>query len=53
MLDINLLRKQLDDVVARLATRPFEFPVKEFNALENDRKAIQKQTEELQALRNS
>ena len=24
MLDINLLRKQLDDVVARLATRPFE-----------------------------
>lgn len=34
MLDINLLRKQLDDVVARLATRPFEFPVKEFNALE-------------------
>ena len=53
MLDINLLRKQLDDVVARLATRPFEFPVKEFNALENDRKAVQKQTEELQALRNS
>ena len=53
MLDINLLRKQLDDVVARLATRPFEFPVKEFNALENDRKEVQKQTEALQALRNS
>ena len=53
MLDINLLRKQLDDVVARLATRPFEFPVKEFTAFENDRKAVQKQTEELQALRNS
>lgn len=35
MLDTNLLRKQLDDVVARLATRPFEFPVREFNALEN------------------
>lgn len=53
MLDINLLRKQLDEVVARLATRPFEFPVKEFNALENDRKEVQKQTEALQALRNS
>lgn len=53
MLDINLLRKQLDDVVARLATRPFAFPVKEFNALENDRKEVQKQTETLQALRNS
>ena len=53
MLDINLLRKQLDDVVARLDTRPFEFPVKEFNALENDRKEVQKQTEALQALRNS
>ncbi len=53
MLDTNLLRKQLDDVVARLATRPFEFPVREFNALENDRKAVQKQTEELQALRNT
>ena len=40
-------------MVARLATRPFEFPVKEFNALENDRKEVQKQTEALQALRNS
>ena len=49
MLDINLLRKDLDSVVARLATRGYEFPVKEFNALENDRKTVQKQTEELQA----
>ena len=52
MLDINMLRKQLPDVIARLATRPFAFPEKEFNALENERKAVQTQTEELQALRN-
>ena len=47
MLDTNLLRKQLDDVVARLATRPFAFPVEEFNALEAERKSIQKETEDL------
>ena len=52
MLDTNLLRKQLDDVVARLATRPFAFPVEEFNSLEAERKSIQKETEDLQALRN-
>ena len=52
MLDINMLRKQLPDVVARLATRPFVFPEKEFNELENERKAVQTQTEELQAKRN-
>ena len=52
MLDINMLRKQLPDVVARLATRPFAFPEKEFNELENERKAVQTQTEELQAKRN-
>ncbi|MBQ9239717.1 MAG: serine--tRNA ligase [Duodenibacillus sp.] len=52
MLDINMLRKQLPEVIARLATRPFAFPEKEFNALENERKDIQTKTEELQALRN-
>ncbi|MBO5657899.1 MAG: serine--tRNA ligase [Duodenibacillus sp.] len=52
MLDINMLRKQLPEVIARLATRPFAFPEKEFNALENERKEVQTKTEELQALRN-
>lgn len=52
MLDINMLRKQLSEVIARLATRPFAFPEKEFNALENERKEVQTKTEELQALRN-
>ncbi len=52
MLDINMLRKQLPEVIARLATRPFAFPEKEFNALENERKEVQTKTEELQKLRN-
>ena len=52
MLDINMLRKQLPEVIARLKTRPFDFPEKEFNALENERKEVQVKTEELQALRN-
>ena len=33
MIDINLLRKQLPEVVARLKTRNFEFPEKEFSLL--------------------
>ena len=53
MLDINLLRKNLPEVIARLATRPFAFPEKEFNALEEERKAVQTKTEVLQAERNS
>ncbi len=52
MLDINMLRKQLPEVIERLKTRPFDFPKKEFNALENERKEVQIKTEELQALRN-
>ncbi len=53
MLDVTMLRKQLPEVVARLKTRNFEFPVAEFNALEERRKAVQMQTEELQARRNA
>ena len=53
MLDQNLLRKNLDEVVARLATRKFEFPVEKYNALESERKAVQSETEQLQALRNA
>lgn len=52
MLDINLLRKQLPEVVERLKFRHFEFPVAEFTELENERKDVQKKTEDLQALRN-
>ncbi|MFN9212910.1 MAG: serine--tRNA ligase [Betaproteobacteria bacterium] len=53
MLDINQLRKQLGDAAARLRTRPYEFPVDAFNALEAERKTVQVSTEELQARRNA
>ncbi len=56
MLDITLLRKDLDGVIARLQTRknPQVFlNVDTFRALESERKTIQTRTEELQALRNS
>jgi seryl-tRNA synthetase len=54
MLDINLLRKDLDSAVARLETRksPQVFlNVDAFRALETERKTIQIRTEELQAQR--
>ena len=56
MLDINQLRKDLDTVVARLATRksPQTFlDEAAFCALEAERKAIQMRSEELQSRRNS
>ncbi|MGL4767205.1 MAG: serine--tRNA ligase [Formosimonas sp.] len=53
MLDIQLLRKEIDTVAARLKTRGFDLDVAGFNALEAQRKAIQVRTEELQAQRNA
>ena len=56
MLDITLLRKDLDHVVARLLTRknPQAFlDVDAFRALEAERKTLQTRTEELQSQRNS
>ena len=53
MIDIQLLRKDIDNVAARLATRKFQLDVAGFNALEAERKAIQTRTEELQGKRNS
>ena len=56
MLDINLLRKDLDEAVRRLQTRKNPQPfldVDRFRALESERKTIQTRTEELQARRNS
>jgi seryl-tRNA synthetase len=56
MLDINLLRKDLAQVVAALdrreAPQPF-LDVVRFTALEGERKRIQTRTEELQARRNA
>lgn len=53
MIDIQLLRKDIDAVAARLATRKFVLDVATFNTLENERKQIQMRTEELQGKRNS
>ncbi len=53
MIDIQLLRKDIANVAARLATRKYQLDVEAFNALEAERKAIQTRTEELQGKRNS
>ncbi|ALT77566.1 serine--tRNA ligase [Paucibacter sp. KCTC 42545] len=56
MLDISLLRKDLDGVVARLNARksPQTFlDVTRYSALETERKGLQVRTEELQSKRNS
>ncbi len=56
MLDIALLRKDLDATVARLSKRKSPQPfldVDRFKALETERKTLQSRTEELQAQRNS
>ena len=55
MLDILLLRKDLDSAIARLETRkkPQAFlNVEVFQSLESERKGLQTRTEELQAQRN-
>ncbi len=55
MLDILLLRKDLDTAIARLETRkkPQAFlNVEVFQSLESERKGLQTRTEELQAQRN-
>jgi seryl-tRNA synthetase len=53
MIDIQLLRKDINAVAERLAQRKFKLDVDAFNVLESERKAIQTRTEELQAQRNS
>ncbi|CAN5752756.1 serine--tRNA ligase [soil metagenome] len=53
MIDIQLLRKDIDSAAARLVTRKFKLDVMSFNALEAERKQIQTRTEELQGRRNS
>jgi len=52
MLDPQLLRKDLESVKTRLATRKFELDTALFIHLETERKELQGRTEELQAKRN-
>ncbi len=53
MLDIQLLRNNLDAVAERLATRGKAFDFSEFQTLEAERKTLQTKTQELQAQRNT
>ena len=52
MIDIQLLRKDLDTVAARLAERKFILDKDTLVSLESDRKQVQSRSEELQAKRN-
>ena len=53
MLDSKLLRANIDFVVEQLKRRDFSFDVNEFNKLEDKRKVIQVETQDLQNLRNT
>lgn len=52
MLDIQLLRSDLEGTARRLAERGFVLDVAAFDALERERKAVQTQTQDLQSRRN-
>ena len=53
MIDINLLRNDIDAVAIRLAARGYVLDVAGFSALESRRKEIQSRTEQLQAQSNA
>ena len=53
MLDIQALRNDLDSVVNQLNRRGFAFDSAAFTALEQERKAVQTRTQDLQAKRNN
>ncbi len=53
MLDIQLLRNDLDGAARRLATRGYTLDTAQFTAMEQERKAVQTRTQELQAKRNT
>jgi len=53
MLDSKLLRGNIDFVVEQLKRRNFTFDVAQYNKLEDQRKVIQVQTQDLQNLRNT
>ncbi len=53
MLDIQALRNDLEGVVGQLQKRGFAFDSAKFTALEQERKAVQTRTQDLQAKRNN
>jgi len=52
MLDPQLLRRDIEDVAAKLSARGYALDVAGFQALEQERRSVQVRTEELQAARN-
>lgn len=53
MLDIQVFRTHIDQVAERLAARGYALDVSQFQSMEDERKAIQVRTQELQARRNA
>ena len=53
MLDIQLLRNQIDSVASRLASRGMQLDSSAFLAVEDERKQLQTRTQDLQARRNA
>ncbi len=53
MLDIQLMRNDLDEVAKRLATRGYKLDIERFKKLDQERRDLQNQTQELQNQRNS
>ena len=53
MLDIQLLRTQLETVAQGLASRKYVLDVAAFQSMEDERKTLQTRTQELQSKRNS
>ena len=53
MLDVQLLRKDVDNITQRLRTRGFEFDVDRYQSLETERKSLQVATQELRNERNT
>ena len=52
MIDIQLLRKDIGTIAAKLKTRNFDLDVAVFNDMEAQRRQLQTATEEMQAKRN-
>ncbi|SVD91675.1 uncharacterized protein METZ01_LOCUS444529, partial [marine metagenome] len=53
MLDPRLMRQELEQTAQQLLIKGFELDVSSIQSLESGRKALQVQTEELQAQRNT
>lgn len=53
MIDIQLLRKDIASVAAKLKTRNFDLDIAAFNEMEATRRQLQTETEDMQAKRNS